>query len=222
MEPGGGTPLLDFFKRGDVDREIRLMAAQGVLGLRTHEQLGLLELLVNDEDPEIAQTAKASLKTMSEGPPTGIAPAPEVEEPEKEQEKEGSALQRIAAMSPAQRLARAMKGTREERNILIRDPNKIVSAAVLASPKVTDSEVEGIAKMANVSEDVLRIIGHTRAWMKNYSIVAALTKNPKTPIAISLNLLGRLHEKEVKMLTTDRNVPDVIRLAARKRLTPTK
>lgn len=225
MEPGGGTPLLDFFKRGEVDRDIRLMAAQGVLGLRAHEQLGLLELLVNDQDPEIAETAKASLKIMSEGPPSGEAPAPDVEEAEEVEEKkpkEGSTLQRIAAMSPAQRLARATKGTREERAILIRDPNKIVAAAVLSSPKVTDSEVEGIAKMANVSEDVLRIIGHTRAWMKNYSIVAALTKNPKTPIAISLNLLGRLHEKEVKMLTSDRNVPDVLRLAARKRLTPTK
>lgn len=222
MEPGAGTPLLDHFKRGDVDREIRLMAAQGTLGLRTHEQLALLELLVNDQDPDVAETAKASLKIMNEGPPSGRATAPEVEEVEQEKQKEGSAIQRIAAMSPAQRLALAMRGNREERAILIRDPNKIVSAAVLSSPKVTDSEVEGIAKMANVSEDVLRIIGNTRAWMKNYSIVAALTKNPKTPIAISLNLLGRLHEKEVKMLTSDRNVPDVLRLAARKRLTPQK
>ncbi|MGH6693214.1 MAG: hypothetical protein ACREF4_21305, partial [Gammaproteobacteria bacterium] len=141
---------------------------------------------------------------------------------EASEEGERTALERIAGMSPPQRLALAMRGTREERAILIRDPNKIVSAAVLSSPKMSDSEVESIAKMANVSEDVLRTIGHTRAWMKNYSIVAALTKNPKTPIAISLNLLGRLHEKEVKMLTTDRNVPDVLRLAARKRLTPAK
>ena len=32
----------------------------------------------------------------------------------------------------------------------------------------------------------------------------------------------RLMEKDVKALTTDRNVPDVVRLAARKRLAPTK
>jgi len=125
-------------------------------------------------------------------------------------------------MSPAQRLALAMRGTREERAILIRDPNKIVAVAVLSSPKVTDSEVENIAKMVNVSDDVLRIIGHTRAWMKNYGIVSALTKNPKTPVGVSLNLLSRLLEKDVKGLANDRNIPDVLRLAARKRLTPSK
>jgi hypothetical protein len=82
--------------------------------------------------------------------------------------------------------------------------------------------VENIAKMTNVSEDILRTIGQTRAWAKNYSIVSALARNSKTPIAVSLNLLPRLMEKDVKALTTDRNVPDVVRLAARKRLAPTK
>ena len=45
---------------------------------------------------------------------------------------EGSLLQRLAAMTIAQRVVRAMKGSREERAILIRDPNKLVSAAVLS------------------------------------------------------------------------------------------
>lgn len=220
MEPGAGTPLLDYFKRGEVDREIRLMAAQCVLGLRAHEQLGLLELLVNDEDPEVAQTAAASLRAMNTR--RADRDTEDAESPSAESgadDKEASALQKIAAMNPAQRLSLAMKGTREERAILIRDPNKIVAVAVLSSPKVTETEVESIAKMANVSEDILRIIGHTRAWAKSYSIVSALTRNPKTPVAVSLNMLSRLHEKEVKMLASDRNVPDVLRLAARKRLT---
>jgi hypothetical protein len=226
MEAGAGTPLLDFFKRGEVDRDIRLMAAQCVLGLRPHEQQGLLVLLVDDPDAEVASAARASLQTR-----TGATARPEAAGPaeadqtahagEKE-EKDTSALERIAAMAPAQRLALAVRGTREERAVLIRDPNKIVAVAVLSSPKITDSEVESMAKMANVSEDVLRIIGHTRAWMKNYSIVSALTRNAKTPVAVSLNLLPRLLEKDVKALANDRNIPDVIRLAARKRLTPSK
>ena len=123
-------------------------------------------------------------------------------------------------MSPAARMARAMKGTREERAILVRDPNRIVAIAVLSSPKITQTEVESIAKMANVSEDILRVIGNTRAWLKNYTIVSALTKNPKTPLGISLNLLSRLIEKDLKMLSTDRNIPEVLRIAARKKLVP--
>jgi hypothetical protein len=150
-----------------------------------------------------------------DAPIVDAGPAPE---PPPANEEELGAFQRIAAMNVAQRMSLAMKGTREERAILIRDPNKIVSAAVLSSPKLTESEVERIARMTNVSEDTLRIISHTRAWMKNYGIVSALTKNPKTPVALSMNLLSRLNEKDLRMLSTDRNVPDVLRITARKKI----
>jgi hypothetical protein len=97
-----------------------------------------------------------------------------VEEVKDEDEK--TTLQRIAAMSVAQRVVTAMKGTREERAILIRDPNKLVTGAVLSSPKLTEREVENIARMTTVSEEALRTIGRTRAWMKNYGVVAGLAK----------------------------------------------
>ncbi|HEY5617138.1 MAG TPA: hypothetical protein VIK60_04295 [Vicinamibacterales bacterium] len=194
------------------------MAAQGVLGLRRFEQVAVCELLANDADVEVAREAAALLRTLnSEAQDTAPDAGSTVPDDEPE---EGSALQRIAAMSPAQRLARAMKGTREERAILVRDPNRIVAVAVLSSPKVTQAEVESIAKMANVSEDILRIIGNTRAWLKNYAIVSALTKNSKTPVGVSLNLLSRLLEKDVKALSTDRNIPEPLRLAARRKLVP--
>jgi hypothetical protein len=89
---------------------------------------------------------------------------------------------------------------------------------VLSSPKVTDAEVAGFARMGNVSEDVLRIIGNNRAWLKNYSVVLALAKNSKTPVAMSLNLMNRLSGKDLATLSTDRNVPEALRAAARKRV----
>ena len=137
---------------------------------------------------------------------------------EEDEEDKGSALQKIAAMNVAQRMGLAMKGSREERAILIRDPNKIVAAAVLSSPKMTENEIESIARMANVSEDVLRIIAQNRAWTKNYGVVWSLTKNPKTPVAVSMNMLSRLNEKDLRTLSTDKNVPDVLRITARKKL----
>jgi hypothetical protein len=76
--------------------------------------------------------------------------------------------------------------------------------------------VEAIARMANVSDDVLRIVGTTRNWIKNYNVVSALTRNAKTPIAISLNLINRLVERDIKMLATDRNIAEPVRVAARK------
>ena len=93
----------------------------------------------------------------------------------------------------------------------------MIAAAVMSSPKLTESEVEGIARMASVSEDVLRIIGANRAWTKNYKIIAALTRNPKTPVALSMNLLSRLNEHDLAQVAVDRNVPEPIRAAARKK-----
>ena len=43
-----------------------------------------------------------------------------------------------------------------------------------------------------------------------------LVKNPKTPPAISMQLLQRVNERDMKMLAVDRNVPESLRLAARK------
>ena len=162
----------------------------------------------------------------------GVAPVPapvqEADEPlvdtstepeiPDEQDTQESALQRLSKMNVPQRLQRATKGTREERAILIRDTNRLIAVAVLSSPKLSESEVESIAKMSNVSEDILRVISRTRSWMKNYAIVSALVRNPKTPLAVSMNLLGRLNDKDLKMLSTNRNIPEVLRTTARKKI----
>lgn len=252
MESGFRTPLLDFFRRGDVARDVKLVAAQGALAPRAHEQLGLLVLLTSDDDPEIATTAEftiaaipraslAAFLARSDAPTElveffrkrGIepadTPAPSADEPmidtdpdaataDGKDEDTQSIMQRLATMNVPQRLKRATKGTREERAILIRDPNKIIATAVLSSPKLTSSEVEAIAKMTSVSDEILRIIAVNRAWIKNYNVVWALTKNPKTPVQLSMNLLSRLAEKDLRTISTDRNVPEVLRVTARKKL----
>ena len=143
-------------------------------------------------------------------------------EPVAEKNDQKSTLQRIASMTIAQRIGLAMKGTREERAILIRDANKIVAVAVLGSPKMTENEVENIAKMASLSDEILRMIGNNRAWTKRYGIIAALVRNPKTPVAISMNLLGRLSERDLRSLSTDRNVPEVLRITARQKVVMNK
>jgi len=251
MESGFATPLLEFFKRGDVAPDVKLLAAQGALAPRAHEQLELLVLLVGDPDPEIASTAEKTLQAISreaiaaflarpDAPSElknffaarGIEPgaaaldneaalidtSPKTDEVDDDKDDEQTALQRLQGMNVPQKVQRATKGSREERAILIRDPNKMISLAVLSSPKLTISEVEAFARAGNVAEECLRTIAFTRAWMKSYNVVAALTRNPKTPVALSMNLLSRLNEKDLRTLSTDRNVPDVLRVTARKKL----
>ena len=138
---------------------------------------------------------------------------------EEKGEEEDDDPRLVSTLPIADRLKLATKGTREQRAQLIRDSNRIVATAVLTSPKLTEAEVEAFAKMGNVSEDVLRIIGTNRNWLKNYGVIHAVTRNPKTPPAISMQLMHRLTEKDIKMLSTDRNVPEVLRLAARRIMT---
>jgi hypothetical protein len=127
-----------------------------------------------------------------------------------------SARTPLHSLSVPKRLKVAMKGTREQRAVLVRDPNRMIAAAVLSSPKLAVTEVESFARMTNVSEDVLRTIFMNRGWIRKIAVATALVRNPKTPPAISLNLLPRMSQRDVKMLSIDRNVPEALRLNAKK------
>src|SRR4051812_43789809 len=64
MDPGFRSPLIERFRRGDVERDVRLMAAEGALAPRAEEQLALLVLLSDDADPDVAQSANATLDAL--------------------------------------------------------------------------------------------------------------------------------------------------------------
>lgn len=246
MDPGVRTPLVDFFRRGDVARDAKLLAAQGALATRALEQLALLVLLHDDGDPEVAASARATIAALPPAPVSaflgrsdvpsemrdffaarGIDAGPPVpgdpveplidrDEPLPEAEDNQPTAAMLSALPVTDRLKLAMKGTREQRAVLVRDPNRLVSVAVLASPKLTESEVEAFARMGNVSEEVLRIIGHNRTWTKNYPIIWALIRNPKTPTAVAVSFINRLNDRDLKALSVDRNVPESLRITARK------
>ena len=127
-----------------------------------------------------------------------------------------NANQKILRLNTAERIQLAFKGNREERSVLIRDSSRSVQEAVLKSPKLSENEVEGIAKLRTVTEEVLRKITRNREWMKNYGIVHSLSTNPKTPVGIAMNLLSRLNSRDLKLVAGDKNVAEVIRRQARK------
>lgn len=250
MDPGVRTPLLDFFRRGEVARDARLLAAQGALATRALEQLALLVLLYDDPDPEIAASARETIAHLPTDPVSaflgrsdvpaelreffasrGIAAGPAIDagpedplvdggEPPAVPDgagEDGKVSAAVLSTLPVlDRLKLAMKGTREQRAVLVRDANKLVAVAVLSSPKLSESEVEAFARMGNVSEEVLRIIANNRSWTKNYAVILALVRNPKTPTALSMRFIQRLNDRDLKALGMDRNIPESLRSAARK------
>ncbi len=133
-----------------------------------------------------------------------------------EDEKKLSTLQKLARMTVGERVQAAMKGNKDERFILIRDGAKVVALAVLESPKVTDTEAEMFASMKNVQEAVLRGIAAKRKYMKNYAVIRALINNPRAPLDLTLPLMPHLLVMDLKHLSMNKNVSDLLRKLAMK------
>ena len=140
----------------------------------------------------------------------------EIEAEAKESPAKLGIVQKIAKMSVAQRVKLALLGNREERGLLIRDSSKVVTRAVLGSPKLTDGEVENFAAMRNVSQDVLRLISMNRKFIRNYTILRNLVSNARLPIDIGLSLLSRLMVNDLRTVAGSKDVPDTTRKMAEK------
>src|SRR6266849_1872537 len=59
-------------------------------------------------------------------------------------------LQKIGRLSGAEKIQLALKGTSEERFILVRDSNKSVARTVLDSPKISEHEIEAYASLHDI------------------------------------------------------------------------
>jgi hypothetical protein len=144
-------------------------------------------------------------------------PAPNsVDEFEAAEQKRLTVLQRVSRLNVGQRIKLGFIGGREERALLIRDTARLVQNAVLASPKVTDAEVETFAGSKNLQENVFREIARQRRFLKLYPVVRNLVNNPKCPLDISLTLIKTLMVYDLKSLRHNKNVPDTIRKVAAK------
>jgi hypothetical protein len=125
-----------------------------------------------------------------------------------------SLIRRIMFMSTKDRMKLAMKGDREARSILIRDSNKVVCSAVVNNPRISEQEIENIASMRTISEEVLRLIALNRSWARAYPIIHNLARNPRTPIPTAMNILLRIRTKDLQNLSQNRNVSEAVRRQA--------
>jgi hypothetical protein len=137
-------------------------------------------------------------------------------EEDRQKTEKVSAVQKIYRSNTAEKLITALKGSREKRSILIRDPNRLVATAVLGSPRITEAEIESISAMKSVSDEILRTIGNHREWTKRYSVLNNLVRNPRTPVGIALSMVPRLNPRDIKGIAVDRNVPEPVRKQAQK------
>jgi len=126
-------------------------------------------------------------------------------------ERAMTTLQRINQMPVSERIKLALTGSKTERLILIRDANKMVSLAVIESPKISEDEVMLVVRNRSVSGDIIARVAQNRDWTKNYNLVVELVNNPKTPVKNALGFIKKLHERDLRMLQANKNASPVIR-----------
>jgi len=185
------------------DKKARAAAAEPV---EADEDAPMLSL---SEEP-IADLLEKAAVDATEAPP------PALMESEKTDEKKLSIFSQILVMSVSDKVKLAFKGGKTERMILVRDHNKLVCSAVMRNPRMSELEVEGIATMRNVEEEVLRIISMKREWTSKYTIVISLARNPKCPVGVVLPMINRLTLRDLKGLKDDKGVSETVRSLARK------
>ena len=165
--------------------------------------------LVPDPDQEAPEASPAAAAPAA----AAVMKAPRKVEREDERI---SPLQKIARLTVGDRVQLAIKGNKEERFILIRDGSKVVSSAVLESPKANEREIEAFASMTNVQESVLRGIAGKRKFMKTYAIVRALANNPRCPLDVHLTIVKNLLNMDLRTLSINKNISDTVRKVAGK------
>jgi hypothetical protein len=188
---------------------------------------GIIELLGADYFPvshvgDVAESAPAALPvtggaSSSSAAKAGVTPKTAARKPQGHADpKRENTLQKINHLDVKGRIQLALKGSKEERSILIRDGTKVVALAVLEGPKLSDGEVEKFASQKNVLQAVLRQIPLKRRFMKNYIVVRNLVANPRTPLDLGLGLMKNLLAQDLKNLSANKDVSDTIRKLALK------
>jgi len=144
-----------------------------------------------------------------------LEPEPEPEAGVGDGLQQNSARQRLAQLSPSQKMALALQCGREERHHLLRDNNKVLHAYVLRNPRIGIDEVQAAAKLNSLSPEALKAISEHSEWGQNPVICAALVRNPKTPMAIALRLLPRVPLNDLRAIAKGAGRQQIV-LAARK------
>src|SRR6185369_11456396 len=139
-------------------------------------------------------------------------------EPEPGKPVNKSLYNQVLHMKVGEKLKLALKGNKEARAILIRDPNRLIQRFVLQNPRISEDEVLAIAKNRNLDQEILRKVGDHKHWPRNYQVRLALVTNPKTPLAIAIHFVGQLTERDLRFIAKSKNVSATVVTQARRLL----
>ncbi len=180
-----------------------------------------LESAIASAPPPSVQASNADAEKAAEGL-KGTNEAAAVDAAKKAQPDETNIYKVVSQLSVGSKVKLALTGSKAARELLVKDSNKLIAVSVLKNPRITEDEVLKLSNTKGVPEDILRIIGTNKEWVKNYSIKLNMVSNAKTPLAVSIKLMDALLEKDLEKLAKSKNVPSVVAATARRKMATKK
>lgn len=118
-------------------------------------------------------------------------------------------------LSLQEKMHLAMSCDRDLRFQLLRDPNKQLHPLVVKNPRIGLEEVQWAARMTTLNPEALKIIAEHPEWGTNPGIVAALVRNPKTPLPVAVRLVPKLPVAELRAIARSQGRPQIVQAAKR-------
>lgn len=183
------------------------------------------ELLESESLPEVCQNLapetdelEVSSAPQEQGEPEDAEETETVEESEDDPEYL-SKVKIASELGVSEKIKLALTGDKEWRRIFLKDTNKLVCAAAIRNPRITDGEVLAVAKNKSSNDELIRLICLNREWVKSYEIKKALVLHPKTPLPKALRYMDVLGNKDLKQMAKSRSISPVLVNNARRMLT---
>jgi hypothetical protein len=200
-----------------VDRMVSFLRLNGVVLKGVSEELTADEvksILAQDDDDILAaiydENVDDDLATLS------ATLLDEDEDEDKEVEEDLNLTRRLKSMNISDKIKLALKGNKEARMTLVKEPNKLISTAVIKNPRIKVNEVVSVAQMRSVGDEVLRLIALKSEWTKLYPVKLALVNNPKCPLPVAMNFMKHLRMNELVGLTKNKNVSQNVQRHAKR------
>jgi hypothetical protein len=172
-----------------------------------YDTVGALVAVSFEVEPWSDDLATALRRALGEEPAgedaAGIEASDEEidgEEPPEGENQGASPIHRIRELNVGQRAMLAMKASRIERRILLRDGSPQVLQNLLVNPQIEAKEILQLVKSTYVTGAILqRVVGDPR-WGKNLEVMTAVVRHPQTPSLLAVNLVERLRTSDLRMM----------------------
>lgn len=181
-----------------------------------HFRKVLAESRAEDEKLEqaVATLSEAEQVALREAEQEKLDAALEAAESGKESSGSSNKAAEIGKMNIAQKVRLATLGSRSDRDMLIRDGNRLVHMAAVTSPKNQMKDIVAWSANKQIPDNVIVYIANNGKYKRNYHILINLVNNPKTPLNESVRLIPNLQPKDLANLIKNRNISGNLRRMA--------